>query len=170
MAAPGTVRSADRIRIYVNWNNISPEVIQRAEFVCARILATADVAVEWRADLPGGSQTVPGKRTIVVEFAKNTPPGEHPGALAYARVYEGVHIVVLYDRILTFTRDNVIERPMILAHVMAHEIAHAIQGVERHSPTGVMKARWDATDFRAMTSALLPFTSEDIDLIHRALR
>jgi len=59
---------------------------------------------------------------------------------------------------------------MILAHVMTHEITHVLQGIERHSATGVMKARWDAKDFLNMTFSPLPFTVDDIDLLHTALR
>jgi hypothetical protein len=59
---------------------------------------------------------------------------------------------------------------MILAHVLTHEITHVLQEIDRHSATGVMKARWDAKDFLDMTFSPLPFTSNDIDLLRIALR
>jgi hypothetical protein len=166
----GTARTADRMCIYVDSNNGPTDVIARAEQVSARMFATAGVTVEWRPVVPGTGQTVQGSRTIFVEFERNTPPGRHPGAMAYSLPYEGVHIVVLYDRILTRTRDNPLHRPMILAHVLTHEITHVLQEIDRHSATGVMKARWDAKDFLDMTFSPLPFTSNDIDLLHIALR
>lgn len=36
-------------------------------------------------------------------------------------------------------------------HVMAHEIAHILKGVSRHSADGVMKAQWDDHNRREMT-------------------
>ena len=151
MGLAGTARTADRICVYMNSNNGPTDVIARAEHVSARMFAIAGVAVEWRPVVPGAEPTVPGSRTIVVEFERNTAPDRYPGAMAYALPYEGVHIVVLYDRILTRTRDNPLHRPMILAHVMTHEITHVLQEIDRHSATGVMKARWDAKDFLNMT-------------------
>jgi hypothetical protein len=55
------------------------------------------------------------------------------------------------------------------AYVMAHEIAHVLEGVSRHSAEGVMKARWENSDYRQMESGTLSFDSADADLIHAAL-
>jgi hypothetical protein len=57
----------------------------------------------------------------------------------------------------------------VLAHVMVHEITHIVQGVSRHSDTGLMKARWTAHDILKMRNGPLPFTREDLDLIYRGL-
>jgi hypothetical protein len=170
MGLAGAARSAERIAVYIDSNNGPQEVIARAKEVSGRMFAAVGVAVDWRAVMPGGKQTISDSRAIVVEFEMNAAPGHHPAAMAYAKPYEGVHIVVLYDRILTRTRDNPLHRPMILAHVLTHEVTHVLQGIDRHSATGVMKARWDAGDYRDMTFSPLPFTPTDIDLIHIALR
>jgi hypothetical protein len=58
---------------------------------------------------------------------------------------------------------------VVLGHVLVHEITHILQGIDRHSETGVMKARWTAQDYSKMTWEPLPFTPEDIDLIQRGL-
>jgi hypothetical protein len=106
---------------------------------------------------------------VVLDFHIHTAPGEHPGAFAYALPYQGSHIVVLFDR---FERSAGGPRQVstVLAHVMAHEIAHLLEGVARHSQSGVMKARWDAHDFMQMAVTPLPFDPEDIDLIQCGLR
>jgi hypothetical protein len=56
-----------------------------------------------------------------------------------------------------------------LAHVMAHEIAHVLQGVIRHSDSGILKAHWSGTDCARVASFPLMFTREDAILIHRGL-
>jgi hypothetical protein len=48
---------------------------------------------------------------------------------------------------------------------MAHEIGHVLQGVNRHSESGVMKANWTDIDFESMTFEPLRFTPEDARLI-----
>jgi len=39
----------------------------------------------------------------------------------------------------------------VLAHVLVHEVTHILQGIPRHSESGVMKAQWDSNDFAQMT-------------------
>jgi hypothetical protein len=128
------------------------------------MFAIAGVAVEWRPVVPGAEQTDP------VASSWNSRGIRRPTAIRPPALPRRWHIVVLYDRILTHTRDNPRYRPMILAHVMTHEITHVLQGINRHSAMGVMKARWDAEDFLNMTFSPLPFTTSDIDLLHTALR
>jgi hypothetical protein len=47
--------------------------------------------------------------------------------------------VVFYDRLQERGQPN--RLPAILAHVMVHEITHILQGVQRHSKSGVMNRR-----------------------------
>ena len=62
------------------------------------------------------------------------------------------------------------ERPeALLAHVIVHEITHVVQGVCRHSDTGLMKAHWTIRDLVEMRYKALPFTEEDLMLLYRGL-
>ena len=61
--------------------------------------------------------------------------------LAYALPYEGTHIVILFDRVRKMQPNYV---PAVLAHVLVHEVTHILQGIQRHSESGVMKAHWDS--------------------------
>jgi hypothetical protein len=49
--------------------------------------------------------------------------------------------------------------------VLAHEIVHMLQGVNVHSASGVMKARWDNRDYADMQRGGLKLTKDDIELI-----
>jgi hypothetical protein len=53
--------------------------------------------------------------------------------------------------------------------VLAHEITHILQGISRHSASGVMKARWTINDFAGMSIHPLRFEEEDVDLIYEGL-
>ena len=57
----------------------------------------------------------------------------------------------------------------ILAHVLAHELGHILQGTDWHAETGVMQANWRAADYETMQRGPLAFTAEDIRLIGRGL-
>ena len=133
----------------------------RAQPIAAGMFATAGIRIEWkniRACPPDA---------IRITFSQKTRPDFLPEALAYALPYEGTHIVVFYDRLQERGQPN--RLPAILAHVMVHEITHILQGVHRHSESGVMKAGWTADDFNEMAFKPLPFTQEDVTLIHNGL-
>ena len=59
--------------------------------------------------------------------------------------------------------------PILLAHVLVHEITHTLQGVVRHSASGIVKAQWDAADLFEMVRQPLRFTEVDVALIRRGL-
>jgi len=44
-----------------------------------------------------------------------------------------------------------------------------MQGVARHSESGILKANWSRQDFQAMVFHKLAFTPLDVELIHRGL-
>jgi hypothetical protein len=54
----------------------------------------------------------------------------------------------------------------IVAYVIVDEVTHILEGVARHSKTGIMKAHWDAHDRFEIGLGRLGFAPEDIDLIH----
>jgi hypothetical protein len=91
------------------------------------------------------------------------------GALAYARPYQniGTCIHVFIDRIRS-GRDPHFANTL-LAHVLAHEITHVLEGVARNSDKGIMKAVWSPGDYQQMKFHPLPFAPEDVDLIRDAI-
>ncbi|MDE3165702.1 MAG: hypothetical protein KGN36_07850 [Acidobacteriota bacterium] len=138
-------------------------MLYRAEGTATRLLARAGVRLVWRTNLDACAQGA----GLVVTVSRETPATEHPGALAYARTFERTHIVLFYDRVLTTAGASV--TPFLMGHVLAHEIVHMLQGLEQHSATGVMKARWGAADFADMPAMRLRFTDEDVQLVHRGI-
>lgn len=165
---PAGAESIGKIPVCVDSGNYrSIQVLMRAKIITTRMFAGAGVAVEWLRPGSAACRNAQQTQAIVLEFLPSTPPGLHPGAFAYARPYEGEHIVVLLDRIENSVPDT--EVPSLLAHVMTHEITHLLEGIARHSQTGVMKARFDVEDFELMTHSTLPFAPEDLDLIRDGL-
>jgi len=128
-----------------------------SEAIASRMFRKIGVTLIWvdsRSCPPDG---------IRISLTGNTPPTLQPGALAYAMPYEGTHIRVFLDRIEASQQALV---PHLLAHVLVHEIVHILQGCNRHSDHGVMKAHWDGVDFKQMLWTDLPMAQEDIVLVH----
>ena len=133
-----------------------------AEALAAKMFATIGIRLEWRRGEPVNPPS--DTRYVAVALTTGTPTHGISHALAYAAPYEGVHITVFYDRI-----QKDFAPAKVLAHVMVHEITHLLQGVCRHSETGVMKAHWKLEDFYEMCYKPLPFAREDVELIYAGL-
>jgi hypothetical protein len=134
----------------------------RARRIATQMFAGIGVGIEWHhADsCPAGA--------LRISYSTQTPGNLMPGALAYALPYEGTHIVVFYDRVQAAVIDPQ-KFPVLLAHVMTHEITHVLEGIARHSAEGVMKAHWTPGDYRRMCWKPLNFADEDVVLIHLGL-
>jgi hypothetical protein len=57
----------------------------------------------------------------------------------------------------------------LLGYVLVHEITHNLQGIARHSKTGIMKPRWTPRDYVDMGVRQLHFERIDIELIYAGL-
>lgn len=81
----------------------------------------------------------------------------------------GVEITVYKDRVRRFLEDHPSLAGAGAGYVLAHELAHAMQGVARHSESGILKAHWSTEDVKEMTYHKLTFLPYDVELIHRGL-
>jgi hypothetical protein len=157
--AAGSSGSVSRYRVSVCSSN-EPGAPDIARLLTKQIFADIGVKLEWlyTKKCPAGA--------LQISLQSGTPSGMWPGALGYAMPCEGTRIVIFLDRVRAQTSGN---SAQVLAYVMAHEITHILQGFSRHSLAGLMKAHWEHEDFFAMSTASLPFTPEDVELIYQGL-
>lgn len=143
--------------------NAQPIVL--AEKRASRIFADIGIETDWPQQLNRGN-ACPANATAVITLSYDSSPKDHPRAWAYARAYERKHIVVFWDRVQQKVPPE--RAPVLLAYVLVHEITHILQGINRHSDSGVMKADWDMDDiFKMWSGKPLGFTERDVDLIRR---
>lgn len=136
-----------------------------AQQIASHIFAEAGIHIKWQFGEPKRrEQHMP----IIVDLSSDTPDTLAPGSLAYAQVFEGVHIRVFWDRVQNTVSGASPLNTFLLAHVMAHEIAHMIEGMDRHSETGLMKARWSKKEIEEMCFRPLSLAPEDVELIHNS--
>src|SRR5215469_14728412 len=86
-----------RVRAYVDNGAIPPSVLHLAEGIADGMFATAGVRIEWQGHSPEGSR-LPGG-ALAIGLDTHAPANFLPRALAFTRVYEGVHIEVFCDRL-----------------------------------------------------------------------
>jgi hypothetical protein len=137
-----------------------------AEKISTKIFAAIDLKLEWRHSRPP-ARPDPSALTFIIELIDNTPGEYRPNALAFATPYEGVHIKVFFDRVVRMDREY---PDAILGHVLAHEITHLIEGVKRHSKTGLMKAWYSPSEIAGMRKHPMAIAEEDIVLIRLSLQ
>ena len=157
-----------KVTVYiVNDANVPSPLLSRARTLAAERFASVGVRIDWRAGQRAESQLV-RERAIAVRLTLDTPDEFKTSVGAFATPSEGVHITVLYEH-LAWSMAKPGLAPALLAHVLVHEITHILEGVARHSATGIMKAKWTSGDYYEMQTKMLPFASEDVELIHRGL-
>lgn len=141
-------------------------VLSRARNTATKLLAGAGVTVVWvDAERPNDPEQVFCGERLTVAFDAKAPERFPKQAMAYANVSagSGAAIHMFMNRVSNFEDES--HMPEFLGGLLAHEIAHMLQGVARHSGTGVMKAPWTGRDLEALVSGRLPFAPEDVKLI-----
>jgi hypothetical protein len=139
-----------------------PEVRMGVLPLASAMFASIGVKLDWHE-----SDSCPvGVRVVHVRFSRGGSGPRDSDALAFAQPYEG-SIVVFLDRIHQSNHNGL---PVVMAHVLVHEITHVLEAINRHSATGIMKARWNGQDYSEMRRKRLPFAPEDINLIYDGLK
>ena len=145
---------------------VSKGVLSRARNTATRLLAGAGVTVEWvDGERPNDPERSFCGERLTVAFNAKAPERFQGQAMAYANVSagSGTAIHMFMNRIANFEDRS--HMPEFLGGLLAHEIAHMLQGVARHSSAGVMKAPWTGRDLESLVSGRLPFAPEDVKLI-----
>jgi hypothetical protein len=85
------------VAVYLTNDLNTGGVMYQAQERAAKASAEVGVRIDWRTGRPPATQPE-REPAIVVRLAEETPGDYLPGALAFAKVYEGVHITVFWDR------------------------------------------------------------------------
>jgi len=145
-----------------------PHVLMGVRPMASAMFARIAVRIDWREmdSCPAGV----GAIQVRLSHDSTKVRGSGAEALAFAQPYEG-RIVVFLDRVDELNRNRGLSvLASVLASVLVHEITHVLEGISRHSSTGIMKARWDYRDYFEMSRKSLPFAPEDLNLIYNGLK
>jgi len=161
--ASGTGNPAVGVCVDGEFSPYDQNIADHAQTLASRTFHRIGVQLDWHR----ASSSFCGQRWVIqVTYSLHTPIDLVPSALAYTRPYEGIHIDILYDRV---SGGNEVERAEVLGYVLVHEITHILQGVARHSDSGIMKDHWNKADFVRMRLVPMLFSEDDVDLIHKGL-
>lgn len=155
------------VDVYLNGHDDSEVLLWPGRTLASGLFEKVGVHLKWHTGQPPVGQTGFGIRTIAC-----APASVSRGALASARLLgaSGADISIYADRILPLPAQFHIQPDVVSGYVMAHELAHVMQGLARHSEWGILKAQWSREDYGSMTLRRLAFTPRDVELIHLGLR
>jgi hypothetical protein len=154
------------VDVYVNGRDASAQLLGPGTPIASGIFKKIGVRINWHeGKLPAG-QSAFGIRTV-----EHAPQSATSEALAASQLSgaSGVEITVYKDRVRRFLEDHPSLAGAAAGYVLAHELAHAMQGVARHSESGILKAHWSREDFTEMMYRKLAFTPSDVELMHQGL-
>jgi hypothetical protein len=164
------IEAVIRIRVN-NYSQASPAIMARAEREAAKIFEEAGLVLDW-LDCPmehfGGVQVAqnsclePLQATEIVLRVLAEPMQNRFQESVFGFAVVPIFASVYYDfAFRTARRDNDdSELPVILGSVMAHELGHLLLGLNSHSVSGVMQAKWERKQVRQATMGGLLFTHE----------
>jgi hypothetical protein len=154
----------DPLKICVNSHG-ERRALAQAEGIASHIFAGIGIHIDWYHDDRHCKN--PPKEFVNVLVSTDAPANQHAGALAYTRLDDHPHIEVFYNRVTNTVDPS--RAPKLFAHVLAHEIAHTLEGSARHAEVGLMKARWDQADLLQLSFEPMSFTSADASLIYQGI-
>lgn len=126
----------------------------------SKLFATIGIRLEWTEDR---RSCYNDSGAIRLSVRRQAAPASGPDWLGYALPYNRGQIVAFYDRVVSSR--GIVSIEDMLSYVFAHEIAHSLEGISRHSASGIMKASWDNADRLLMTQGGLTFAAIDNKLI-----
>jgi hypothetical protein len=173
-AIGGSLYAAEKTRVdvYINDRDDSSQLLGPGKVLAAGIFGKIGVRLVWHnGELPAALPTNASLPVFAIRTSEHALESATNGALASARIVgsSGTEITVYKDRLHRFLADHASAVNVAAGYVLAHELAHVMQGVARHSESGIMKGHWAPEDCQAMVFHKLAFTQLDVDLIHQGL-
>jgi hypothetical protein len=177
---PGSASPALTITVRVyNYAQIPEGILRAAERETARIFSETGVETLWVECRV--SRTQPQSPACKQPFSSSDlvlrllPPHMAGAVPSYADTFgialtgkdrPGTDAIIFYGRVAELSRSESLYTQDTLPAVMAHEIGHLLLD-GGHSPTGLMRAKWDREELKLAERRQLEFTPEQSVLIRK---
>ena len=167
-----------RIRVF-NLARVSTCDLSRAQREVTRIFAEAQIVIHWAegaldddASLitdqsanntsPAGCKVARHAREFRLQLLPHAPSGLPIGTMGYSLPCAafGIDSTIFVDQCERVTYQSPASFSKVLAYAMAHELGHLLLRSNEHSPTGLMRARWDRATWIRATVAGVPIDRE----------
>lgn len=184
------IAAAERVRVTVYDEvavpgNVWDSVVENVQ----RIFRQSGVEIEWAAGLPEADEAslflYPGplrkgrelemvcraRRDIALKISfafKGVPSGTL--GMAQPMTPAGLNVRIFDDRVREAAKHQNRLYPLVLAHVIAHEIGHVLLRSNSHDAYGLMGRRWSDYEYQRMALGLIFFTPDQSRRMRTTLR
>ena len=157
------------VSIYLDGTEIVPmKALLRAKWTVTSIFSAIGVHIRWSDRKPSEFACPASDLSVNVRISDRINRSRDTnGKVVHGETV--IHSSGFGDAAIFYEPKLFDIRPELLGHVLVHEIGHALQGVARHSDTGIMKATWTGKDRNRMGTNSLTFTQDDADLIRSSI-
>jgi hypothetical protein len=155
--------------------NVPAGAMASAEVTASRIFREAGLVVKWIVCSP--AQDTTGEFCSEAEFPSHLhvrivsqPRNATTSTLGISYLAAdgtGCYTDVFLSRIIDLHSSSGQNVGPILGHVMAHEIAHLLLGMNSHSQFGIMRAEWQKEELLKAAKGQLLFTMEEAQLMRQ---
>jgi len=149
---------------------IPEQVLALAEQTASQIFSSAGVDVVWINCIAGPSTTPDqgcsksyGPRDLVLRITFHVSRATSDATFGVAWLADdgsGRYADVFWTRAQELCTNSNADLGQILGSVMAHEMGHLLLGVNSHSVTGLMQARWRGGELHRVAMGTLLFSPE----------
>ena len=175
---PGLSQSApaEMPQITVNVYNdarVPEQVLAKAKGEAARIFRRADVKIIWidcsAARGPGARDPAcanPMDRSHLA--VRIVPWSSTSGDAVFGVAFlssegNGAYTDVFYDSVEKLHSESHAGIPILLGHVIAHEMGHLLLGTNAHTGTGIMRPKWQGEELQSLAMGKLLFTPPQVE-------
>ena len=151
-----------------NLSGAPASVVSNAQAEVVRVYAAAGVSIEWVSEAP--ADDVRSIQVVLVPLESGDLrriSDTVMGAAVWTPLGNGL-AYVFYRRVEEHAALHDAPTERVLAFAMVHELGHLL-GTRGHSPTGVMRACWRASEFRQAAAGVLGFSPRDVAILHADL-
>ena len=168
-----------RIAVYGHENLPANEIASGLR----RIFRQSGFDIVWEAGLPNAEEAsvmlyagTPAKgrqqealcrarRDIALSVLPVAPPGLNKTVLGMSQPLApaGLNIRVFDDRVREVARSHNVAYPIVLAHVIAHEIGHVLLRSREHAGHGLMGDVWTGQEYDGLARGSLSFTAKQLN-------
>jgi hypothetical protein len=167
--------AALQVQVY-DYTGLKPAALQAFTTRTQEILTAAGISVEVDACPRRGSTSCESRRgslrQVVIRIVGD-PPGNNKQARwqhlgqSIATRDGGTYASVFLHLAEEEAAQTNLPRILILSYAAAHEVGHLLLGDQAHTPQGLMKADWEADDFRSMAQNRFYFSREQTRELNR---
>jgi len=160
-AAVGKVGNSFHVHVY-NYAHVADNVLAKAEEEAARLFVQAGVEPIWVACPVSKECHETGSLILNIrpEAGLRTAQRDHEYGFA---IHTTAYVFV--GSLKGIADSGVVSWPVLLGHVIAHEMGHVLLGPESHSSDGVMRPHLGPEDWRRASEGQLSFNSRQRERI-----